>query len=93
MTAIRLSAAPTVAGVPKHVVRRRLGWGLFCGVYWGDQKKKWQFEGLRDTKQAALDISTDQCLSREARPVYASTKINVGHHSTPRFVRVDTRFQ
>lgn len=72
--------------------RKFLGWGLFCGVYWGSAKKAWQFEpvvGICATSQEAIDGRTDHCLSREQRRIYDSTMLNVGHHSRPDFVRAD----
>lgn len=69
-----------------------LGYGVFTGVYWGRQIKNWQFEtvvGIQPTRQACdgADRLITHCLSRETRKIYSTTKLNIGHHNSPHFVK------
>lgn len=68
-----------------------LGYGVFCGVYWGKATKDWQFErvcGISPTKQEADSKMKliHHCLSRGIRRIYTTTKLNIASHSSPHFV-------
>ena len=88
MTAITSKAA-TKPKTKKKSKPKLLGYGLFVGVYWGSAKKAWTLERgmLRKTRKEAGEIQTDHCLSREVRPVHTNSRINIGHHSHPQWVR------
>lgn len=68
-----------------------LGYGIFCGAYWGSQAKNWQFEkvvGIQPTREdaASADRRILHCLHRETRRIYSTTMLNIGHHSSPRWI-------
>lgn len=75
--------------------RKLLGYGIFCGVYWGETSmKRWQFEsivGICKTKEECfkLDRRILHCLSRETRRIYNTTKLNIGHHCHPSWVTAE----
>jgi hypothetical protein len=71
------------------MTKKLLGYGLFCGVYWGrESMKAWTLERglLCQTREEAESIRTTHCLSRETRRVYTTSKVNIGHHSNPVWV-------
>lgn len=72
--------------------RKLLGYGLFCGVYWGKSSMKaWQLEGgIQPTKEDAQSVRTNHCLSREVRRIYNTTMINVGNHNFSTWKRADS---
>lgn len=72
--------------------RRLIGYGLFCGFYWGRaDMKAWQLEGgIQPTREDANAVRTSHFLSRETRRIYNTTMINVGHHSSPIWKRADS---
>lgn len=69
-----------------------LGYGLFCGVYWGKAAEaKWQFNRQIYATQKSCDEEsrTDHCLSREVRRIYGDTMLNIGNPDGPVWIRAD----